>query len=112
MCGACADRRAPDQWSVILGTARARWEVAALMTRILRRGGSRVTVVPTAAGWLVRAGTGRDTLADNISQIWQSSSTVAPDSDAVHEILVGAATPVSEAIWSAYLVSKEPSLDR
>ena len=109
MCGACADRRTHDEWSVILSSARARWEVAALMNRILHRGGGSVTVVSTPGGWLVRAGTGRSTLADTISQIWRSSVTASPDSDAVREILAGAATPVSEALWSAYLVSREPA---
>jgi hypothetical protein len=48
-------------------------------------------------------------LADTISHIWRSSITASPDSDAVREILAEAATPVSEALWSAYLVSKEPA---
>ncbi len=79
------------------------------MNRILRRGGGSVSVVSTPGGWLVQAGTGRNTLADTISQIWRSSVTASPDSDAVHEILAGAATPVSQALWSAYCVSKEPA---
>jgi hypothetical protein len=83
--------------------------VAALMNRILRRTGASITVVSTAGGWLVRTGTGRTTIADNISQIWQSSLTCSVDSAAVQELLLGAATPVSEALWSAYLVLIEPT---
>lgn len=102
MCGACADRRAKDHWSVALDSTRARWEVALLLNRALRRSGSPVTVVSTAGGWLVRTGTGRGTLADTVSEVWQLTHASTLEAEVVGEVLGEAATPVAEALWTAY----------
>jgi hypothetical protein len=102
MCGGCADTRARDEWSVALDSARARWEVAALVNRVLGRWGGAPTVVATPGGWMVRGGTGRHVLADTITQVLRASGAAARQVEAARAVLSDAGTPVAATVWDAY----------
>ncbi len=85
MCGACGQVRAVDQWSTELDTRRGRWEAARVVNDFLVASRQPARVTATPGGWLVRSGTGRDTVADTLTQVWQALGPLrrpAPDDPA------------------------------
>jgi hypothetical protein len=72
MCGACGQVRAVDQWSTELDTRRGRWEAARVVNDFLVASRQPARVTATPGGWLVRSGTGRDTVAYTLTQVWQA----------------------------------------
>ena len=70
MCGACGRRAAADAWSQVLGTTRARWEVARAVDAQLRALGTGARVGAGPAGWVLRDGTGACAVAGSATELW------------------------------------------
>ena len=72
MCGACGRVQAVDEWSRVLDSRRARWEVARLVGGVLASARSATRVSAAPGGWVVRSPTGRTTVADTLTAVWQA----------------------------------------
>ena len=99
MCGACGHARGVDEWSGELDSRRARWEVARLVDGTLSSVRSPTRVSATPAGWVVRSGTGRATVADTLTALWRA---VGPLPAGTAPAAGAPAGTVAEAVRSSY----------
>ena len=105
MCGACGQARGVDAWSGELDSRRARWEVARLVDGTLSSVRSPTRVSATHAGWVVRSGTGRVTVADTLTALWRA---VGPLPDGTAPPAGAPAGTVAAAVRSSYERSLGP----
>ena len=77
MCGACGRMARSDEWSGVFASRRARWEAARLVNGMLARGGQPGRVVPVIGAWLVKSGTGKVTVAETISELWEALASAS-----------------------------------
>jgi hypothetical protein len=61
-----------DEWSGVFDSRRARWEAARMVNAMLTGGGHPGRVLPAAGAWLVQSGTGKVTVAETISELWEA----------------------------------------
>lgn len=98
MCGACGRMARRDEWSGVFASRRARWEGARLVNAMLAGGGHPGRVLPAAGGWLVQSGTGKATVAETVSELWEALASARSLPAPAAAVPAGPMPPVATAI--------------